>query len=104
MLVDVTGSGLSTVATYGHDRADNRTVVTTTDRSGGLQPIFRFYNGKHFYTLGFSEGINAAFTSEGIAFRAYASSGSGMAWLSIAAALARAIISFRLQAIAKVRV
>lgn len=78
ILVDTTGSSLSTVATYGQDRADNRTFVTMTDRTGGLQPIYRFYNGKHFYTPGFSEGINAGFASEGISFKTFVSSASGM--------------------------
>jgi hypothetical protein len=78
MLVDTTGSALSTVATYGHDRADNRTAVTSTDRTGGIVPIYRFNNGKHFYTPIFSEGINAGFTSEGMAFKTYASSAGGM--------------------------
>jgi len=78
MLIDTTGSSVSQVATYGQDRADNRTIVTTTDRAGGIQPIYRFNNGKHFYTLGFSEGVNAGFASEGISFRAYASSASGL--------------------------
>jgi YD repeat-containing protein len=78
IVVDTTGSSVSRVATYGNDRADNRTAVTSTDRTGGLVPIYRFYNGKHFYTPIFSEGINASFTSEGLAFKTYSSSASGM--------------------------
>lgn len=78
IVVDTTGTSVTRVATYGQDRADNRTAVTSTDRTGGIQPIYRFNNGKHFYTLGFSEGIDAGFTSEGVSFRAYASSGSGL--------------------------
>ena len=49
-------------------------VPYTADAQSALQDVHRFHkNGKHLFTLNYSEGIGAGFTYEGVGFTVYVS-------------------------------